>query len=87
MEKAALKNVAVFIGKLQTCNIIKKRLQRWCFPLNIAKFLEHLFWRTSADGCFWFLRTATEQQWAAASVLTLLLGSDNLLTDYEQLTY
>ena len=23
-----------------------------CFPVNIAKFLEHLFWRRSANGCF-----------------------------------
>ena len=32
-----------------------------------------------------FLRTSA--QWAAASVLTLLLSSDNLLTGYEQLSY
>ena len=31
-----------------------------------------------------FLRRA---QWAAASVLTLLLSSDNLLTGYEQVSY
>ena len=48
---------------------------------------ENLFQRTSADGCFWFFKTATEQRWAAASVLTLLLSSDNLLTGYEQLSY
>ena len=24
---------------LEACNVIKKRLQLWCFPLNIAKFL------------------------------------------------
>ena len=50
------------------------------------KILEHLFWRTSANSCFWFFKTATEQWWVAASVLTLLLSSDNLLTDYEQLS-
>ena len=36
--------------KLQACNFIKKRLQHWCLPANIAKFLrtaffmEHLWW-------------------------------------------
>ena len=48
---------------------------------------ENLFQRTSADCCFWFFKTATEQRWATASVLSLLLSSDNLLTGYEQLSY
>ena len=26
-------------ANLQFCNFIKKRLQHWCFPVNIAKFL------------------------------------------------
>ena len=47
-------------------------------------FLEHLFWITSANGCFWLFKTATEHRWAVASVLTLLLNPDNLLTGYEQ---
>ena len=34
-----------------------------------------------------FFKTATEQPWATASVLTLLLSSDNLLTGYEQLSH
>ena len=35
---------------LKACNFIKKRLQHWCFPVNIAKlfknsfFIEHLWW-------------------------------------------
>ena len=33
-----------------------------------------------------FFKTATEQRWAAASVLTLL-SSDNLLAGYEQLSW
>ena len=58
-EKGVLKSPAVFTGKhvleslfkkvesLQACNFIKKRLQRRCFPVNVAKFLwtpieEHL---------------------------------------------
>ena len=48
----------------------------------MQNFKEHLFRRTSANGCFWFFKTATEQWWAAP-----LLSSDNLLTGYEQLSY
>ena len=31
---------------LQACKFIKKRLQNRFFPVNIAKILEHLFYRT-----------------------------------------
>ena len=51
----------------------------------LRSFSEHLFRRTSGNSCYWFYKTATEQRWTAASVLTLLLSSDNLLTGYEQL--
>ena len=27
------------VAGLQACNFIKKRLQHWCFPVNIAKYL------------------------------------------------
>ena len=40
-EKAVLKNIAILTGKHLywiLCNIIKKRLQRRCFPVNIGKF-------------------------------------------------
>ena len=39
MKKFVHKNLAVFTGKLQTRDIIKKRPQHRRFPLNIAKFL------------------------------------------------
>ena len=50
IKKAALKNFTIFIGKHlcwsahretqeNTCNLIKKKLQNRCFPMNIAKFL------------------------------------------------
>ena len=39
MKKAVLKHFAIFTGKLQTCNFIKKRLQHRCFLVNVAKFL------------------------------------------------
>ena len=49
------------------------------------------FWERLFKNICWRLllifKTATEQRWAAASVLTLLLSSDNLLTGYEQLSY
>ena len=35
-------------------------------------FKEHLFWRTAANGCFWFFKTATGHRSAAAPVLNLL---------------
>ena len=38
MKKAVFKNLAIFTGKLQAGNFIKKRLKRRCFPLNIANF-------------------------------------------------
>ena len=30
---------SLFLIKLQTCRFIKKRLQHWCFPLHVRKFL------------------------------------------------
>ena len=49
------------------------------------------FWECLFKNICWRLllifKTATEQRWAAASVLTLLLSSDNLLTGYEQWNY
>ena len=51
--EALRKNLAIFTGKhlfwsflfkkgLQACSFIKKRLQRSCFPMNIAKLLRTL---------------------------------------------
>ena len=42
MNKTVLKNFAIFTGKLQRCNFMKKKLQHGVFPLNIAKFLRTL---------------------------------------------
>ena len=50
--------------------------------LVLRNFQDHLFWRTSANGFFWFFETPTEHRWAPATVLTLLLSSDNLLTGH-----
>ena len=43
------------VASLQACNFIKKRLQRKCFPVKLAKFQKHLFWRSSANDCFYLL--------------------------------
>ena len=68
MKKALLKNFSIFIGKLQVCNFIKKRLQHRQFPLNIGKFLKtpilkNIYlrlllislnsYRTAMNSCFW----------------------------------
>ena len=42
-EIAVLKNFAIFTGKH---SFYKKRLQHKCFPVNIAKFLRIVFYRT-----------------------------------------
>ena len=44
-----LKKVAV----LKACNLIKKRRQFRCFPLNIAEFLRTAIFIEHRDGCFW----------------------------------
>ena len=79
MKKHALKNSAIFTGKLHVCNS-----NTVVFLWILRNFQKHLFRRASVSGCVWFLKTATKQQWVAASVLTLLLSSHNLLTRQEQ---
>ena len=56
-KKAALKNFATFTGKHlcwspQARNVIKKRLQHRCFPVNITTILRTPILKTSANGCF-----------------------------------
>ena len=88
MEKAALKYFAIVTGKMQTWALLKTDPNTVVFHSILRNLSEHLFRKTSANGCFWFFKTATEQLWvAASSVLTLLLRSDNLLTGYNRLSY
>ena len=63
------------------CEVVKKRLQHKCFPVNIVKFLRALIWKNICEESY-----SKEHQGAAASVLTLVLNADNLLTGYEQIT-
>ena len=63
------------------CEVGKKRLQHKCFPVNIVKFLRTLIWKNICEESY-----SEERQGAAASVLTLVLNADNLLTGYEQIT-
>ena len=62
IKKAFLKDVAIFTEKhlcwslffnkvVEASNFIKKKLQQKCFPMNVAKILKQLFWRTSANEC------------------------------------
>ena len=41
------------VGALKVCNVIKKRLQHRCFPVNIAKHLKTAFLLNIFGGCFW----------------------------------
>ena len=66
---------------------IKKRLQQRYFPLNITKFLGIPILKNICLRLLPIFNTSTEHRWVAASVLTLLLSSDNLLTGYQQLSY
>ena len=34
----------------------KRRLRHRCFPVNSTNFLEHLFFRTPPNNCFWILQ-------------------------------
>ena len=36
-----------------TCTSNKKKIHCWCFPMNFAKFLRTLFYRTPPDICYW----------------------------------
>ena len=47
------------VADLQAVPLFKKRLQQRYFTVNIAKFQEHLFWRTSANVCLWILKNYT----------------------------
>ena len=64
IKKLFLKNFAIFTGNhlcwshffnenlgLQSCSLIKKRLQHRCFPVNITKFLRIPVLKTSMNGC------------------------------------
>ena len=83
-KKLFLKTLQYLQESCRPAILLKRSSNTGVFLWILQNFWEHLFWRTSADGCFWFFQTAAEHQWAAASLLTLLLSSDNLLTVYEK---
>ena len=56
---------------LEGLQLIKKRLQHWCFLVKSAKFLK-TFWRTSANDCFWISWTG-EWYWNIKSTLHINL--------------
>ena len=66
-KKGVLKNFAVFTGKHLCWNLLLIKLQAFrpatllkrdsnkgVFLWILPNFYEHVFWRTSANGCFWF---------------------------------
>ena len=62
IEKAVLKNFTIFIGKhpcwntvagLKACILLKRDSNTGFFLWTLRNFQEHLFWRRSANGCFW----------------------------------
>ena len=63
-----------FYGFCKSGTLLKTHSSTGVFLWILENFKEHLFRRTLA-------------QWVAASVLTLLLSWDNLLTDYQELSY
>ena len=83
-KKAFLKNLQFSLESCRPATLLKTDSNTGVFLWILRDFYKHLFRRRSANGCFWVFKTATEWWWAAASVLTLSLSSDNL-TGYEQL--
>ena len=56
------------LAGFKTCNFIKKRLQHWCFPMNIAKFLRTLI-----------LKKICEQLLLPFLLLTVNISSQGLI--------
>ena len=58
------------VARLHACNLIKKRLQHSCFPLNIAKLVKTaFFYRTPLVATFFDLNTGYENLSAEANPL------------------
>ena len=57
-----LESLSNKVTGLKAGNFIKKRLQRRCLPVNIAKFV-----RTTSRGCFCQFDEVTVQYWASVS--------------------
>ena len=56
VKKGVLRNFANFTGKhLQANNFFKRDSNTGVFLWNLQNFWEHLFWRTFANDCFFFL--------------------------------
>ena len=43
---------SLFLIKLQACKFIEKRLQHWCFPLHVRKFLRTPILKNIESSCF-----------------------------------
>ena len=86
MKKAFLK---ILQYSQESCRAatLKNRLQHRCFPLNVTKFLRTLILKNI---CEWLLLIFWNSYRTAVSscfCIDFLLSLDNLLTNYEQLSY
>ena len=80
MKKGVLKNFCNIHRKVAELQPYQEETPTRMFSSEYCK----IFKNTISNRCFWFFKTATEQQWEAASVCTPFLSSANLLTGYEQ---
>ena len=71
--KAVFKILAIFTGWIcRPATLLKRDSNTGVFLWILWNLSEHLFWRTSANSCFWLFKTPIEHQWAAVSVLNLI---------------
>ena len=62
-----LESLSNKVTGLKAGNFIKKRLQRRCLPVNIAKFVRTAFFYNTSRGCFCQFDEVTLQYWASVS--------------------
>ena len=56
-KKPAVESLFHKVAGLEVCDLIRKRFQHRCFPVNIAKFLRTAFFTERlVSGCFWICR-------------------------------
>ena len=52
MKTPVLESLFNKVADLQACNVLKKRLQYRCFPINLVKSLRAPILQLPASGCF-----------------------------------
>ena len=95
LKKGVLRNFAKLTGKflcqslffnkvagLRPATLLKKRLWHTCFPVNFAKFLRNLFYRTPLDDCF-SLRVVYDD--SISSIVDLLNSDHSVSVHYKNI--